>query len=301
MTRRFHRIPFASASGNFPFWFAAAALVFTTGCRNTTNTAMSPLGSAGPLSPLAPVQGTAPLSPIQPTSGFSTTGAPTRVPPPPTGSYNSSVSTYSGPANYGATSNWDLNSGNLYAASGVTPNGATIGSTGITHGVTELNPLRTPTGVSGNVPVSQSVSQAGWIGDDPVGSQTSVSPANSLAGNASNVRAGGMQPIDLTSVPYPPGYVPPQQRNPSTDIPQTIPYPQALPAQSAPASYTAAPNVPLGQSTNWTTERTADALSSPVQTAGRISNANLPSTEPYQSDLANDSEPLQWRRPSPRF
>lgn len=328
MTRCMNRNTFTVESGTplfrrlRPHALIAGMLVLVpAGCRNTTNSPIGPISSATPLSPLSPVQGTAPLSPIQPTAGVSALGAPTRVPPPSTGSYSTPKSTYAAPSTYGPTSSWTQPSPSALSANGLAPGGATLGASGMTQGVTELNSLRSPTGVPGN----PAVRQTGWMGDNSVARQSNVQTAqqayadNPPANNPANepgalMRAGGMQPIDLTQAPYPPGYVPPQQRPGATTLPQSIPYPQA--ARQASQSFTqstpSGQSAPLGQPTNWTTDRSATASmqfgsgfrgAADLQTAGRISDGNLPSTEPYQGGgngpESNDS--LQWRRPSPRF
>ncbi|QDV86746.1 hypothetical protein [Planctomycetes bacterium TBK1r] len=289
----------------------AGALLVMAGCRNTTSTPVSPLGGSSLLSPLSPVQGTATLSPIQPTSGIGTFGAPTRVPPPPTGSYRS-------PGNYGAPSTYGAPTGN-YAPGGSVPNGpspsgATLGSNGMTRGLTDLS---APAAYAGGVGSGSGVRQTGWIGDASQGNNgfgngvdPRLSPANQAtptADPAASPRAGGMQVIDLTHAPYPPGYVPPQNRPGAGAFPASAPYPQTAPQTQSNQFPNSQPG--FGQPTNSTFVRTANGFSdatsfgdrSNVQTAGRPNSATLPSTEPFPSTTTSGDSDLQWRRPSPRF
>jgi hypothetical protein len=294
---------------------AAAVVLLIGGCRNTTS---APMGGAA-LSPLSPVQGTASLAPVQPSTGVTALGEPTRVPPPPTGSFGAGGQNPAAPSPYGPTSSWQQPAPAAFAATGLQPGGATLSSGGLTQGVTDLNPLRAPDGVPGG----SSIRQTGWVADD-AGQPSAAHPNVSAAGSVGTgttpashdatapLRAGGMQPIDLTQSPYPPGYVPPQQRPGAASFPQSMPYPQAVQqAQASPAAAAA----PLGQPTNWTTDRSQSATTQfgagfhhdpNVQTAGRIGDGSLPSTEPFGGNRdaagnAGSAEPLQWRRPSPRF
>ncbi|MCS7468397.1 hypothetical protein NZK35_17225 [Stieleria sp. ICT_E10.1] len=289
----------------------AGALLVMAGCRNTTSTPVSPLGGSSLLSPLSPVQGTATLSPIQPTSGIGTFGAPTRVPPPPTGSYRS-------PGNYGAPSTYGAPTGN-YAPSGSVPNGsspsgATLGSNGMTRGLTDLS---APGAYTGGTGFDSGVRQTGWIGDASPGNSgfgngvdPRLSPANQTTpavDPAASPRAGGMQVIDLTHAPYPPGYVPPQNRSGAGAFPTSAPYPQTAPQTPSTPFQNSQPG--FGQPTNSTFARTANGFSdathfgdhSNVQTAGRPNSAPLPSTEPFPTTSNSGDSDLQWRRPSPRF
>lgn len=278
--------------------FSAVVVLALAGCRNTTTTPISPLGGSAALSPLAPVQGAATLSPLQPTSGISTFGAPTRVPPPPTGSYNP-------PGSYGSTSSFNAPTSN-YAPTGSAPSGATLGSNGLTRGVTDLNSS-----------FDSGVRQTGWVADPNVGGATfgpgtdprlnSAAATTAPTNPSSGPRTGGMQVIDLTRSPYPPGYVPPQNRPGAGTLPQSVPFP---PANAAPTTNPLpASSAPLGQPTNSTFVRTAGGSSGvagfsdapSMRTANRSENVLLPSTEPFPGDQGNSDEQLQWRRPSPRF
>lgn len=294
-----------------------SVVLFMTGCRNTTNTPITPFGASTPVSPLSPVQGSASLSPIQQATGLSTLGAPTRVPPPPTGSYNS-------PGAYGATSNNAAPSNN-YAPSGFAPSGASLGSSGLTRGLTNLS---SPDPSVANSGFDNGVRQTSWVGAPSTGGAppnnnngfsggpdprlSPPAPQAPLNAPAASPRSGGMQVIDLTRSPYPPGYVPPQNRPGVGAYPNSAPQPQTAPQpqfNSAPQnSFSASPNS-VGQPTNSTFvrsetgaagltsfESTSSDSGSAAQMASRPSNAMMPSTEPFQTD-----EDLQWRRPSPRF
>ena len=290
---------------------SAATLLFMAGCRNTTSTPVSALGGSSMLSPLSPVQGTATLSPIQPTSGIGTFGAPTRVPPPPTGSYRS-------PGNYGAPSTYGAPTGNYAPSgsvpSGSSPSGATLGSNGLTRGLTDLS---APAAYAGGAGFDSGVRQTGWIGDASQGNtgfgngvDPRLSPAHQTtpaADPAASPRAGGMQVIDLTHAPYPPGYVPPQNRPGAGAFPASAPYPQAAP--QTPSNQFQNSQPAFGQPVNSTFARTANGFSdatsfggnSNVQTAGRPNSVALPSTEPFPANANDGDNDLQWRRPSPRF
>ncbi|WP_145390349.1 hypothetical protein [Stieleria neptunia] len=290
---------------------SAATLLVLAGCRNTTSTPVSPLGGSSMLSPLSPVQGTATLSPIQPTSGFGTFGAPTRVPPPPTGSYRS-PGNYNAPSNYGAPTGNYAPSGS--ASSGSSPSGASLGSNGMTRGLTDLN---APAAYNGGAGFDSGVRQTGWVGESSRGNagfgsgvDPRLSPANQptpATDPAASPRAGGMQVIDLTHAPYPPGYVPPQNRPGAGMFPASAPYPQAAPQSPSTPFQNSQPT--YGQPTNSTFVRSASGFpdasgwgdNSNVQTAGRPNSASLPSTEPFADVDNGGSEDLQWRRPSPRF
>ncbi|OYP34754.1 hypothetical protein [Rhodopirellula sp. MGV] len=266
----------------------SAALLLVCGCRNTTN---APIGTFGQTSTLAPVQGGVPLSPIQPTSGVSAFGSPTRVPPPSTGSYNV-------PGNYGPSTGYAPNN-----STSSLPSGAAYGQAALTRGVTDL----TTAGGTGNY--DNSIRQTGWISDSPLPQQAPSNPAPSTTPSPDSIRAGGMQVIDLTGSPYPPGYVPPQQRpgynygaSYPTSLPQQPPYPNVFNQHDVVTqgySNDLSANAPLGQPTNSTFVANTNAFAG--QNAMNNSaqrQASLPSTEPITDDSESN---LSWRRPTPRF
>ena len=301
------------------YLLVVTTVMVLSGCRNTTTTPISPLGSSAPLSPLAPVQGSASLSPIQPVSGISTFGAPTRVPPPPTG-----ASTPIG--NYNTSSNWGQSNHQHVTGSGVS--GAALGSNGLTRGVTDL------VGASSNsvTGFENNIRQTGWTSEpNPLGNagttlqqssvpaqRTTIQPA---AVQPASSQLGGMRVIDLTSAPFPPGYVPPQNRPGSVGgtplmnsgtLSTTPRLPQSVPFPSATAQAGFAPSPGLGQPNNSTFDRkTVDANAFAGRPSGHDSTTRssgyspLPTTEPYPSssaaNVANANDQLQWRRPSPKF
>ncbi|MCC9602626.1 hypothetical protein LOC67_18915 [Stieleria sp. JC731] len=285
---------------------SSAALLLICGCRNTTTGAVGPLGQS---TTLAPVQGGIPLSPIQPTSGVSAFGSPTRVPPPPTGSY-SVPGGYGGSANYAPTN-----------SSSAVPSGAAYNQAGLTRGVTDLT--------NGNAGYDNSIRQTGWVSETPQALPTQQFAPAPLATPTDSIRSGGMQVIDLTGSPYPPGYVPPQNRpgvydastygtstygtstysgSNSVALPQSAPYPNAVNQNFVPTSgYQQAQdsfasqqtNVNLGQPVNSTFVSTPNGFAnSPTPQVAAQHTASLPSTEPIAD--GGDSS-LQWRRPQPRF
>ncbi|MEM6469563.1 MAG: hypothetical protein AAF802_08315 [Planctomycetota bacterium] len=300
MKRRSNRINVALACFTGLICFSVGA-----GCRNTTNTPISPLGTATPLSPLAPVQGSASLSPIQPASGVSTFGAPTRVPPPPTGSYRS-------PTAYGTTSNYlqptaglqggfnqFANSGQATFGNGSQPTGALTSTGGRTMGVTELNPVD-----------QSAIRQTSWVGTQSAqGPSIRVAPSGLSPMQPARSKSGGAMPaIDLTRQPFPPGYVPPQNRPASNAIPGTVPFPNAsssptfAPAPMGNPSVTTASNVPTN-APPWQTS--VSAASQSVAGGGSFGRSfddnagSLPTTGPVRT--ASQSNEAQWRTPSPRF
>lgn len=291
MQRNKYGIPATSAKmPQIAMILAAIGFFAVAGCRNTTTTPVSPLGGTAPLSPLAPVQGTATLSPIQTTSGISNLGAPTRVPPPPTGSYNV-------PGSYGATSS--------YVAP---PSGASLGSTGFTRGVTDLSSTGS-VAANGTQPAGTGVRQTGWVAETAPGSSYGSSfpngPSVNLSGNGSagagtQGRTGGMPVIDLTKAPYPPGYVPPQNRPGAVSFPSTPPYPTGGQTSQAAPQLQPAPQLPTAPRVETGYVRSASVNTAPVTTAGRAANTALPSTEPFPT-TSESGEQLQWRRPSPKF
>ena len=284
----------------------AVVLSLATGCRNTTNSPGAPLGTSSPLSPF---QGSATLSPLQPASGIGNFGGSTRVPPPPTGSY-SSQNSYVAPTTFGTPQ------ASTFAPTGLAPSGTTLGSSGMTRGVTELNPsVPVPMGGTG-----AGVRQTGWVGEGGTGTNGFGGMAPPTQGPpavapAPGPRAGGMQVIDLTGGAFPQGYVPPQNRPGAVSIPQSVPYPRSAPPTipQAPANQNqfgqptgstfvnSSSTVPSATVPSATPSTTSFGATPTIQTASRPNNVVLPSTEPFPTAVNSSSEDLQWRRPSPRF
>lgn len=254
------------------FTLATSALLclsVASGCRNTTNVPISPLGQASPLTPVSPLQPQ--LSPIQPTSGISPFGASTRVPPPPTtpdASFNSTVpfnSSYAPPSTFGPSA---------------------------------VNSV-------GAAPIGSGVQQAGWVGQSgrtgaPTTGGVGIGVPATQATPAS-ARSGGLPVIDLTRAPNPPGYVPPATfsgngfgnagfGNSGTSNGYPVGYvPPANRPGATNQTFGGNPNtVPLGQPVN---------SSFTPSTGGP---GSLPSTDPVSSERTA-SDQLNWQRPSPRF
>ena len=250
------------------FTLATSALLclsVASGCRNTTNVPISPLGQASPLTPVSPLQPQ--LSPIQPTSGISPFGASTRVPPPPTtldsGSFNATVpfnSSYAPPATFGS--------------SAVTSLGAT--------------------------PVGSGVQQAGWVGQSGRNGATTAggvgfgAPANQAP--PASARSGGLPVIDLTQAPNPPGYVPPATFGGNG-------FGNSGSTNGYPAGYVPPANRPGATNQTFGNNRNTVPLGQPVNSSFTPSVGGpgpLPSTEPVSSGRTA-SDQLNWQRPSPRF
>lgn len=189
----------------------SATIAFAaSGCRQT-----APTAATGALTPLAPTTGSAAPS-------FQPFGGQTRVTPPPTGSY-------SVPNNYlGGSPPIGQLRGNA-AVGGIATNGNFPGASVAAGGAT-LNPVNTPAGGFGSPspigaqPVGSGVRQTGWTETGanvpsteraPAGGNLSPLPSGMAPARfapapqvtpARDPRAGGMQVIDLTSAPAPPGY-----------------------------------------------------------------------------------------------
>ena len=265
-----------------------------SGCHQTTATTSAPA-----LSPVG--AGQAPtLSPF---------GGPTKVSPPPTGSY-SAPNTYMGaPPQAGppmGTTTFPPQSNNNIG-SGVQPGGWAATETMTTAGV----PPGTP--ASGS-----SIATVSTFGVDP-----------------NDPRSGGMPVIDLTGAPAPPGYrpagasnnisVPPPQSPPggwgptypatptTTQPPPTIPSasypsatPPAFPTQNYPNSQNVSAPYPNGPSAEVASRLTPIPPSNsavpiqpqPVQSVGVHSNGAIPgpSTEPV-APSTDPNQNLMWRTP----
>lgn len=259
------------------------------------------------------------LSPIQPTSGISAFGASTRVPPPPTGSYQNSINNpsafnagNSGYAPSGFQSSNSIPSGmaqpGSFGTSGFAQNGSaqttrpnTVQQTGWVSNNAATAPGST-NGALGNSALGNSGFGSGF-NQGAIGSGVNPNaPSNSAPTTTMRPRSGGMNLIDLTRAPDPPGYVPPQNR----------PGFQSFQSQQT-----------LGQPYNSTTPRSnfgplpsTQPFGNPAATQPQFlearlpseqafGNAALPSTAPFAStgnqNAANENNDLQWRRPSPRF
>ncbi|MDA8744683.1 hypothetical protein N9N28_08630 [Rubripirellula amarantea] len=181
----------------------AMGLTLVGGCRQTTGpTASGQLSPLGSLSPVAPGQ-TPVLGPF---------GGSTRVSPPPTGSFNGSATAVV-PNNYLGSSP----TSSPYIGSA--PNGFSQYD-GLATAPSELPPPsndsfdRSPIGAStfDSTPIGSGVQTASWtetnaaFGPATTFPQQETPADRSQFTNQRDARAGGMQVIDLTGAPNPPGY-----------------------------------------------------------------------------------------------
>ncbi|MEM1068398.1 MAG: hypothetical protein AAGI63_05855 [Planctomycetota bacterium] len=241
-----------------------------TGCRQTTG-----LNSGGPLTPIGPVSATSSTGALTPLgSGQSPSlgpfGGPVRVTPPTTGSYVAP---------------------NNYMGGGQVSYPQQFGS-----GVVQSNPTGNGWNGGWNPPtVGSGVQQTGGYGNgfnqpsNGVGSNSSFAPNTSGIApppTANGIRSGGMQAIDLTGAPQPPGYQPPAYQPPAYQPPLGNYAPQNQPAL-APAPVPQYNQPPVSnQAPQW---RPPQVISAPSQ----ANIATAPSTEPINGGGQN----LQWRRP----
>ncbi len=193
----------------------------SSGCRQTTT------GIAGtqltPVSPLAPNNSLFPA----PGSGIGPMGGSTRVPPPPTGSVGMPANNY---LSNGVTS--QVNQFGTSSDLASVPNHGVVGSGVQNAGWTETGANVSPTAMS---PVGYN--DPAWASN--VTPQTS-SPLAASQPTMSNMTMGGMQVIDLTTSPPPPGYPMAYQGAPYQ---QPLQYPQAQysQAQIPQAAYSPSP------------------------------------------------------------
>ena len=282
-----------------------AVPLILSGCRQTTGAANTgPLTPIGPLSPIG--QGQAPiLGPF---------GGATRVTPPGTGSYLAPNNYMGGVAPIGQA-NLGVSPAGGFASQ---PSGGVIGSGVQAAGWTETNS-------------SFPSADLNEIGTPTFG----INPSP-----ASDPRSGGMQIIDLTGAPAPPGYRPAYQGAAVQSFPNQIP-----------AGLQSNPNLQPGIQQGWQQQGQQQPVPQqtfqnpngwqnpnglqPITTPnpGEIANrltpissgfppasdypANLsrvesvprtatlpaqgPSTEPVSSGTQNETQNLPWRRPGTRY
>ena len=259
-----------------------ALVVPSIGCRQTTGPMVGGPVASGTLSPVVPGQNPV-LGPF---------GGNTRVTPPATGSYQP-TSGYTGASNGSVPgANLALTPSSVNAAAPANATAA-IGSGVQVAGWTETNT------VLPNAPASEPLAN---YGTNP---------------SAPNPRSGGMQVIDLTAAPAPPGYQPTYQ----------APYQQLQVAQLPVQNIYAAPVpvMPFSTTTNsaLTTQQggrqgldappsSAPTTFNPVVAASPMPNnpptivpihpattIQGPTTEPV--DPSMESSNLMWRRPGSQF
>jgi hypothetical protein len=269
------------------------ATLLAGGCQQTAGTATP--GPMTPIGPLAPVgAGQAPaLAPF---------GGSTKVTPPATGSYVA-------PNNY---------------MGGVVPEGQAAVGTGSRQGFA----------AQGNNVIGSGVQVAGWNETNSVVAGTQPAPVGQAAPptstfgaappSAGNPRSGGMQVIDLTGAPAPPGYRPtvpsPASQYPVAPQPQTN-WQQAPPSQSPQnRSFQNQQNPGTGvlvipaPAAGEIADRLMPIPSSPgsFQPSPSSSQTNVPrtatapipgpSTEPLKAGNPNGSQQnLPWRQPGTQF
>lgn len=179
------------------------------GCHQTSTSTAPPMSPVGASS--APT-----LNPF---------GGPTRVSPPPTGSYASPNNYLSSPA-----------------ANGVAPNGVAPGGTVAPGQVSPMPGTGFPT--QSNNTVGSGVSSGQWASSVPSNPSNSVNGSGVVtastfgvdSANPGNPGAGGMQVIDLTGAPPPPGYHP---ANSTMNISVAAPASGSVGQPVAPAGYSA--------------------------------------------------------------
>ncbi|WP_236696461.1 hypothetical protein [Rhodopirellula islandica] len=272
---------------------AVTALGLLTGCQQTNGT------TGAPISMLQPGQA-AVQNPTLPSLG--PFGASARVPPPATGSYGQVSGSPAGASNYAPTGNYNSTSGNVIPMSHNSSD--TVGS-----GIAQAGGAMPGT----MSPMAQNANQQ-WVETNAVQPQ-SMMPA--AADSSGGVRSGGMQVIDLTGAPPPPGYVP-QATNGYSN---SAPYPSAntmgtnsvaaqvnvgtssLPGQ-LPVSQLVPSTSPAVQALQWNT------ASAPVQApqdsfqgnVGMQNNgmnaASSGQAAANQPSFSTADRPVQWRAPS---
>jgi hypothetical protein len=222
-----------------------------TGCRQTTG-----VNTAGPLTPIAPLSPAASNGMLAPLgAGQAPTlgpfGGPTRVTPPSTGAYVAP---------------------NDYMGGSVGLQGNPLGA----GGLVQSNPAGGGwNGLGNQTPIGSGVQQTGsWSAGSGLGQAANQSLSPLAPAPQSGVRSGGMQVIDLTGAPPPPGYQPSLRA-----IPTPNQQPGLAPAPAPSNSFDPAPS--------W---RPPQVIVTPSQ----ANIATAPSTEPIG---ASSGQSLQWRRP----
>ena len=265
----------------------AAISLIPTGCRQTTGPAnTSPLSPIGTLSPVG--QGQAPtLGPF---------GGPTRVTPPSTGSHMAPNSYSGGVVPIGQANTGRSPVGGLAAQ----PQRA-IGSGVQVAGWTETNSV---------IPTDRNLVETPTFGTNPSATR--------------NPRSGGMQIIDLTGSPPPPGYRPQYRPSQTQRTPSQIPaaQPRSVDVQQGWQS-NSNQQQPTGNATGLRTitspspgeiatgltpvSRDFPPASDYPSNPSRIDSVprtatlpgNAPSTEPVSSSSGSDN--LHWRTPGTQY
>ena len=306
------------------------------GCQQTSLTGQSSL---------TPVSSAGTLSPVRTTSGVGPLGGPVRVPPPPTGGF-AVPNNYMGGGTASAQIGSSVSNGYATTASAGFASNQPIGSQ------LAASANRQSANVQGS---TGGVQPSGWVqSGSSIGGQPSFSaplPNQPLQANIQRPQSGGMRVIDLTGSAPPPGYRPTQfgpntnqfaggtvtyngplapsvsaqnQYQPQVNsqvgfqsrgqafgssVVTAVPQNSFRPATQPAASIAAAPSV---STTSNSLPRINPILSSPVQTREfpmqasplapswkGVSNFDNkpPSTEPVGNDFGQTDDDLPWRRP----
>ena len=272
----------------------------------------APTTPIGPLAPAAPNAGA-----VGPSLG--PFGAPTRVPPPATGSY-STPNNYLGGAAPG---------GQAFSPNPRAPSFASAPS--------RLQPLGAPAAAAPLPSTGSGVRQTGWT--DTAHAATGASSAPPFpADDPAHPRLGGLPVNDLTGAPPPPGYYRSSPapvagggyaggaprfrgyRQPSAATGSTFAAPtgQSLaPVGAAPAAVSvdgaasapapvSAPSLPQWRGEDPSTAQARAAAqqhpgAAPPSTKPAPSAEPAPSTEPTARSAAEDDSDLPWRRPGSQY
>ncbi|TWT93337.1 hypothetical protein [Stieleria varia] len=186
--------------------------LLATGCRQTTG-----VTPGSPLTPVSPMVPSGMLSPIQPTSAIGPMGGATRVPPPSTGSYTVPNNYMGGQASLAPSSNYapQYQTNDGWRGDAVSPASAsdfgTVGS-----GVQPAGGAAFSNGMGNS-------SQPNMYSPDAYGNNNGSMVPNNISDQNNSLgrpRTGGMQVIDLTNAPPPPGYRSSYGNDPQYNSPQ---------------------------------------------------------------------------------
>lgn len=273
----------------------ATITLVAAGCRQTT-----PMSASGALVPLSPSTGSA-----APT--FQPFGGQTRVTPPPAGSFSAPNNYLGGAAPLGQMGNPQAAVGGIAAVQNPTYGPTSTGPGAIGSGVQQTG--WTETGATVAPPINPN---AGAYGPAPGG----MAPGPIVPSR--DPRSGGMQVIDLTGAPSPPGYRPnfvPQagfstpsiSRRDFSQPPGFAPIQsvQAPPANNF-ASVNSAPAAVIAGVPQFEPRQPAVGQSPagqyPVETGGNLRPVNAPpALGPVSPQAAGQPSNLPWRSPGAQY
>ena len=282
------------------------------GCRQTTGpTATGQLSPMGTLSPVAPGQ-----SPI-----LGPFGGSTRVSPPPTGAFNGNSASNVAPNNYMGSAAPNASFGGLASAPIDMPPPSTDSF--------DQSPMGPPS-FNSVAPIGSGVQTAAWTETNsnfPAAAPTwrpETLASRSQSSNQRDPRAGGMQVLDLTGAPNPPGYQPivGMQSYASNNV-QYQPSPIASPSmmqpqnmmpsnqvgvsQIAQSSFTPMPSTtPQFQSRGVDSRGPVGYAPAPFDAQAGISSSVSPGARIAEQTQTINSAPgsspnLNWRRPGTQY